>query len=67
MGMFDYLACKHQLPMKDAATRQFQTKDLECMMDNYEIREDGTLWREAYESHIVERTWDRSCHSLPRR
>lgn len=39
----------------------FQTKDLECAMDYYEIREDGSLWHELYdiEDHSELGKWRR--------
>src|ERR1700690_3986643 len=52
MGMFDYIRVKLQLdplPLPDH-DGLFQTKDLRNFMDHYEIREDGTLWREWYET-----------------
>lgn len=49
MGMFDYLRCLYSLPVEGANARLYQTKDLEDMMDLYEIREDGTLWHELYD------------------
>ena len=49
MGMFDELTCRYPLPIENAAERVFQTKDLECFMDHYEIRADGTLWHEDYD------------------
>lgn len=52
MGMYDELVCKYPLPLKNANAYTFQTKDLDSMMDHYEIREDGTLWHEAYESRV---------------
>lgn len=54
MGMYDNLKCKRPLPLKNASEYVFQTKDLDCMMDQYEIREDGTLWHEAYEVRVEE-------------
>lgn len=54
MGMFDDLTCKYPLPMVNASEWSFQTKALDCLMDRYEIREDGTLWHEAYESRVEE-------------
>lgn len=48
MSMFDYIACKYPLPKAQGET--FQTKDLEDCLDNYEIREDGTLWIEEYDT-----------------
>lgn len=50
MGMFDYIRCKYPLPVEGANELEFQTKDTGWgSMDNYEIREDGTLWHEVYE------------------
>jgi hypothetical protein len=58
MGMYDYISSKYPLPRptdpmeaKDVnfTALTFQTKDLECALDNYEIREDGTLWQRQYE------------------
>lgn len=45
--MFDNVTCKYPLPT--AQDEAFQTKDLENALDNYEIREDGTLWIEEYD------------------
>ena len=51
--MFDNITCKTALPVpKDREelsdinwmTERFQTKDLDCALLEYEIREDGTLW-----------------------
>ncbi len=53
MGMFDELQSKYPLPGVKADTL-FQTKSLDCRMDLYEIREDGTLWREEYD--VVDRS-----------
>jgi hypothetical protein len=49
MGMFDDLRCRYPLPVEGANELRYQTKDLDCQMDQYEIREDGTLWREDYD------------------
>jgi hypothetical protein len=50
MGMFDYVRCKYPLPVAGANDLQFQTKDTpEQYMENYEIRENGTLWLEYYD------------------
>lgn len=47
MGMFDYIKCKYPLPGTKphfvTSDSSFQTKDLECMMDSYEITEDGRI------------------------
>jgi hypothetical protein len=57
MGMFDDIVCKYPLPLpedtKGYIVESFQTKDLDCGLDSYEIREDGTLWlRECEREHI---------------
>jgi len=50
MGMFDYLECQLPLPDTDETlTFDFQTKSLDCWLDNYQIRSDGTLWHETYD------------------
>lgn len=49
MGMFDTLRCHYPLPVEGANELEYQTKDLICFMDHYEIREDGTLWHEEYD------------------
>lgn len=51
MGMFDEVKCKMPLPVEiDVEHRDhwFQTKSLDCMLEYYEIREDGTLWKRNY-------------------
>lgn len=49
MGMFDYVNCRYPLPLAGANGLEYQTKSLDCAMDSYEIREDGTLWHEEYD------------------
>ena len=50
MGMFDELRCYYPLPISGFEDRTFQTKDTPAQyLDQYEIREDGTLWHEAYD------------------
>ena len=49
MGMFDDVTFKYPLPVEGANALAFQTKSLDPSMDHYEIREDGTLWRQAYD------------------
>jgi hypothetical protein len=58
MGMYDDIVCKYPLPFpedtKGYIPNGFQTKDLDCGLDQYEIREDGTLWlRECEREHIA--------------
>jgi hypothetical protein len=54
MGMFDDLRCHYPLPVDGANDLHYQTKDLDCQMDAVEIRADGTLWHEAYETRVEE-------------
>ena len=50
MGMFDEIRCLYPLPLEGANARTYQTKDTPAQFtDLYEIREDGTLWHEAYD------------------
>lgn len=56
--MYDDIVCKYPLPFpedtKGYIPNGFQTKDLDCGLDQYEIREDGTLWlRECEREHIA--------------
>lgn len=51
MGMFDDIKCKYPLPLEGANALDYQTKDTARQyLDKYEIREDGTLWHEDYET-----------------
>lgn len=51
MGTFDYLRCKYPLPLAGANALTFQTKNTPAQfLDTYELREDGTLWHEAYDT-----------------
>lgn len=50
MGLYDTIHAKIKLPQPTDpkgfnGTTHFQTKDLECCLVDYQIREDGTLWR----------------------
>lgn len=50
MGMFDSIRCDFPLPARAMAqSLVYQTKDLDCVCDNFHIREDGTLWGETYD------------------
>ena len=53
MGMFDYVnieinvsAWQPNFPIEDEVLKQmnFQTKDLECLMTHYVIKDSGQLW-----------------------
>ena len=46
--MFDDLRCSYPLPLEGANALDYQTKDLDCLRDKYEIRPDGGLWKETY-------------------
>jgi hypothetical protein len=46
MGMFDEIRCEYPLPgdaPADAADLDFQTKDLDCLLEKYTITKDGVL------------------------
>lgn len=61
MGLFDYVHCKYPLPVEGANALEFQSKDTDAQyMEHYEIREDGTLWHEEYD------TVDRSDPNAPK-
>jgi hypothetical protein len=46
MGLFDYIRCK----LPGVPDFRYQTKDTDAQWcDDYEIREDGTLWHEAHD------------------
>lgn len=48
--MFDELRCQMPLPRDGCAGLLFQTKDTPAQwLDQYEIREDGSLWHERYD------------------
>lgn len=55
MGLYDTIYVKNfPLPLPSepkgfTGSTNFQTKDLECCLQNYEIREDGTLWCEEFD------------------
>jgi len=47
MGMYDYVKCQYPLPRPQAQAFVFQTKSMPLpYFDYYEVRADGTLWRE---------------------
>jgi len=50
VGMFDDVLCELPIPHEPKPQHsRFQTKDLECCLDLYTIRADGTLWRSRAE------------------
>lgn len=44
MGMFDSVRCYYREMSEEDQERGYQTKDLNNALDNFEIREDGSLW-----------------------
>jgi hypothetical protein len=51
MGMFDDIKCSYPLPVEGANALNYQTKDTPAQYcDLYEIREDGTLWHQVYDT-----------------
>jgi hypothetical protein len=51
MGMYDDIRVTLNLPgLPDGHDHVFQTKSLECMLDDYWIYADGTLWHEDYDT-----------------
>ena len=73
MSMFDTLICKYPLPMPEdlkgyVGSREFQSKDLDCVLSYYEIREDGSIWQEKHETEYIpgndkaENFWDKVGH-----
>ena len=68
MGMFDYIKCSYPLPIEIPAWMgQFQTKDLTCYLEEYEISADGLLvclsdpsedWSDYHDDlHFYESNW----------
>jgi len=47
MGLFDDVKCEYPLPDREHQGREFQTKDLDCLMDHYTITREGRLIRHA--------------------
>jgi hypothetical protein len=47
MGMFDWIRCEYPLPDPKHQQLDFQTKDLDCLLDTYVISAAGRLIRES--------------------
>ena len=47
MGMFDRVHCDLPLPDPKHQDLEFQTKDLDCLLDRYTISAEGRLVRQA--------------------
>ena len=55
MGLFDDVRVKYQLPWPEVQDNMWQSKDTPAQyLDLYEIREDGTLWHQAYDERLEE-------------
>lgn len=51
MGLYDYIHCKYPLSVPGANAATCQTKDTdEQFCGYYEIREDGSLWHQNYDT-----------------
>jgi len=55
MGLFDTVRCEYRLPNPAHQDLEFQTKDLDCLLDHYVITLDGRLIRLASEFRRLER------------
>ncbi len=50
MGMFDTIRFEVPLPdLPDPSGREFQTKDFDCLLDEYRVTAEGRLQHEEYE------------------
>jgi hypothetical protein len=49
MGMFDTVKCYYSEMEDGHSDLEFQTKDLECLMDYYVLDKDGSLFIEEYD------------------
>lgn len=45
MSLYDTLKCHYPLPDPELQDEEFQTKDLEAMLNRYLIDAEGKLWR----------------------
>ena len=53
MGMFDTLKCEYPLPDKIVQKDSFQTKSLDCLLNNYTISKRGKLILQPYNKTSV--------------
>jgi hypothetical protein len=53
MGMFDTIKCYYPLPDERLQKEEFQTKDLENLLNDYTITEDGLLIHHVKEYELV--------------
>jgi hypothetical protein len=52
MGLFDTIKCEYPLPNKLHQDLEFQTKDLECLLERYMITFDGRLVRHPGKGNV---------------
>ncbi len=65
MGMFDYIKCEYPLPLteeikaalpdQDWSEINFQTKSLDCVLENHTIEDDGQIYVERMDRYIDEK------------
>ena len=55
MGLFDRVRCEYRLPNPAYQDLDFQTKDLDCLLDHYVITLDGRLIQLTSKRHGLER------------
>ena len=62
MGLFDSIKCKYPLPRPQDPMElvninfndlDYQTKDLDETMSEFELREDGTIWKEEHKYKFI--------------
>ena len=62
MGLFDSIKCKYPLPRPEGSAEvagvnfndlDYQTKDLDETMSEFELREDGTIWKEEHKYKFI--------------
>ena len=53
MGMFDDLTCEYPLPLPETQKLSFQTKNLDCDMDQYVITAGGRLMKKVFDYEEV--------------
>jgi len=58
MGMYDDFVVDYNLPMPEdpngfSGTRYYQTKDLNCALDLYVVKDDGTVWLKKTEGQWI--------------
>ena len=53
MGMYDHIHCEYPLPDAEMQEKEFQTKDLENLMDYYTITKEGLLIHHVKKYELV--------------